>query len=165
MGWATDIGGPSHLDTDLEGMMDRLTSMGLWRNAGEFLDAAKIVHDKKGGVFTPTYYLVCHSIELSLKAFLLRSGSSKKELIRLGHDLECLLNIAEHEDLGKHMRVSGSGRSAIKMINPYYKEKGLNYPETGAKTYCDVKILIDLAGEMIDRIKTFCTLKPASSLR
>jgi hypothetical protein len=69
-------------------LMDHYTSMGISNDAREFLDAAHLVRRDKPVWFGPTYFLVCQSIELSLKAFLRASGYSAKQLRRIGHDLD-----------------------------------------------------------------------------
>jgi len=61
---------------------DRTNSMGLWTYAKSYLDAANTVASSadRGLIPTPAYYLVCHSIELILKAFLRGSGAELEEL-------------------------------------------------------------------------------------
>ena len=47
--------------------MDRYSSMMISNVAGEYLEAAKIMGSHKSDKFKPTYFLVCRSLELSLK--------------------------------------------------------------------------------------------------
>lgn len=62
--------------------------MGLWTDANEMLEAAKVlagsgVHKVLG----PTYYLLGHSLELAFKSFLLAKGKPHGKLRTIGHDL------------------------------------------------------------------------------
>ncbi len=44
----------------------------------------------------PTYYLLCHAMELALKGYLASSGVSKSKLqYEIGHDLEKALSLAQ----------------------------------------------------------------------
>jgi hypothetical protein len=72
-----------------------ISPLGFHRYASEFLRAAQGFKINDG--FSPVpYYLICRSMELALKAFLLAKGLPKKKLKErnLGHDLEKVLNKA-----------------------------------------------------------------------
>lgn len=57
-------------------------AIGLHRYANEFLGAAERFKPQDAG-FTPVpYYLVCRSIELSLKSYLLTRGLKRSDLNR-----------------------------------------------------------------------------------
>src|SRR3990170_611670 len=71
----------------------QMDPVGFWIYARDFRRAADVLPNKSA--FSPVaYYLHCHSIELSLKAFLLRRGISLRVLRNrpLGHDLIALLS-------------------------------------------------------------------------
>jgi hypothetical protein len=74
--------------------VDRYTSMGISNQARDFLEVAQIVRREKrekAVKFKLTYFLVCQSIELSLKAYLRGSGYSDERLRRISHNLnECV---------------------------------------------------------------------------
>lgn len=68
----------------------------------EYLDAAKAVaeaHPK--ALVHPKYYLLAHSIELALKAFLAAKGEPKRRLKKLGHALPDLATAAADKGLGE----------------------------------------------------------------
>lgn len=72
----------------------RTTPLGMIRYAHEFMEAALAVDEKMGKrpgfknvAPIPALYLVGHSIELSLKAFLLSQGVTLRQIKTLGHDL------------------------------------------------------------------------------
>ena len=62
--------------------------------ASQYLTAALTAGTEAG--FSPVpYYLCCHSLELSMKAFLVLKGLDPyKEIKKLGHDLEEILTKA-----------------------------------------------------------------------
>src|SRR5688572_15835808 len=68
-------------------------ALAFWRRSKEFLEAANLVAEAAGErVSIPAYYLWAHSIELSLKVFLISQGVSLRELKsrQLGHNLMAL---------------------------------------------------------------------------
>lgn len=86
------------------------TSYGLWRYGNDFREAAEIVAaDRDITRFTPYYFLIGQSIELSLKAFLLGNGVPLDELKHppLGHDLHALLQEALKRDLDNEVELGG----------------------------------------------------------
>jgi hypothetical protein len=103
--------------------LDRTSSMGLWTYSNNFMIVAselvKLNNAHTGG---PAYYLVSHAIELSLKAFLRRSGISLDELKsnnKLGHNLSRYLSRAETLGLNKYLEITETDRWAIAKINDY----------------------------------------------
>jgi hypothetical protein len=83
------------------------------------------------GRYSPVpYYLVCHSIEVLLKAHLLCEGISEKEFMyqtRFGHDLEKGLRWAEETGLGTHVQVTDEERRQVALANAYYMNKEFEY--------------------------------------
>jgi hypothetical protein len=69
--------------------------------AEEFLAAAECANKKK--LLIPKYYLLGHSIELSLKAFLMKRGNKLSDLRshKFGHNLYALLRESRRRKLGK----------------------------------------------------------------
>lgn len=98
--------------------------------AGDFLAAAK---DFKPPVnrFSPVpYYLICHSIELSLKSFLFSAGFKKADRRRLNHDLERALQAAEYNGLSTHLQATADDRKLILRANRLYSKKEFEYFES-----------------------------------
>lgn len=55
-------------------------------DAEGYLSAARQL-DEHAGQFSPKYFLLCHAIELALKAFILAMGGTEKETRKIKHDL------------------------------------------------------------------------------
>lgn len=120
----------------------RITAHGFWRHAADFLHAA----DAQGlslngavGKFRSrpslvAYYLLGHSIELSLKAFLLAKGYEIRVLRdpkQFGHSVANLLAEARRRKLGKGVKLSKRECAAIVLLSETYKGKRLEYVEYG----------------------------------
>ena len=137
---------------------DRTNSMGLWTYAKAYLDAAKTVvsTSDKELVPTPVYYLVCHSIELILKAFLRGSGEELEGLKKIGHDLNRCLNKAEKKGINQYYCFTQSQKEAIDLINDYYGSKELEYISTGSKTFPKYKILDEIADGLLASLRGYC---------
>jgi hypothetical protein len=74
--------------------------------------------------FTPApYYLYCHSIELSLKSFLLtQDNQNLKTIKKINHDLtECI------KELKVDTELTVEDKKIVKMANSYYNKKGFEY--------------------------------------
>ncbi|MEK7881028.1 MAG: hypothetical protein AAB210_03935 [Deltaproteobacteria bacterium] len=139
--------------------MDRTNSMGLWRYSKEFYAAADIIikSEPNSGISTVAYYLICHSLELSMKSFLRGKGASLDLLrCKLGHDLAKLLKKVEKSNIGKFVEITDVDRQAIKVINPYYKNKEFEYITTGCKTFPEIDLLVAFADKLICKTEGFC---------
>jgi HEPN domain-containing protein len=128
--------------------------MGISNDAREFLDAAHLVRRDKPAWFAPTYFLVCQSIELSLKAFLRGSGYSDKQLRRLSHNLDACIQAAHAGGLDSHVRLS-EAVAAVSLINAYYYSKDLQYSRSGYKSYPQAESLLALAERLWESLRTF----------
>lgn len=109
------------------------TASGFLRDAREFLAAAELVLNQAGEVSLPSYFLLGRSVELSLKAFLLTSGMSQKELRsrKYGHDLEALLKEATKRGLEKEVPIKDVERGVLELLNYDYSEKRFEYRISG----------------------------------
>ena len=117
--------------------------MGISNDAREFLDAAELVRREKPVTFTPTYFLVCQSLELSFKAYLRGSGYSDKKLRHIGHNLDSCVAAAK-----------AAGLDAA--INPYYHFKDFQYSVAGYKSFPHPDALIALADHLWKSLRPFC---------
>ena len=139
-----------------------ISPWGFHRYASEFLRAAKDF--KINDAFSPVpYYLICRSIELALKAFLLAKGLPKKRLKKseLGHDLEKILKKAISIGLDKVVSITAQHKEEVKRANNYYAAKGFEYFEviravTGYRNLPDLPVLSDFASILVTKLEPFC---------
>jgi len=138
--------------------MDRLSSMMISNVGREFLAAAQSLRSVNESPSVPAYFLICQSIELSLKAYIRGCGGAREELVKIGHDLEKALNTAQAERLSQFFAITSCQEEALRMINPYYAGKDLQYTAVGSKSYPDVNILLELAGGLQSQTRKFCEI-------
>jgi hypothetical protein len=143
-------------------MVLHISPLGFHRYASEFLRAAQGFKVNDG--FSPVpYCLVCRSMELSLKAFLLAKGFPKKRLKErnLGHDLEKILKKAISMELDKFVTLSTQHTEELIKANKYYSSKGFEYFEvvkamTGYRNLPDISVLADFATILVNKLEPVC---------
>ena len=70
-------------------------SAGLLRDAQAFLTAGEVLaRDRSEETFKPTFFLLCHALELGFKSYLAASGLPVYELEKIGHGLERCFDLA-----------------------------------------------------------------------
>ena len=114
--------------------------------------------------FSPVkYFLLCHSIELSLKAYLLLKGVTREEIQQksLGHNLSNILAKCEKLAVRGIVQFSESQKLIISELNKWYSRKGFEYFElenltSGTSKLPDIALIQELAKLLIDSIKEPC---------
>jgi len=143
-------------------MVLHISPLGFHRYASEFLRATKDFKINDG--FSPVpYYLICRSLELALKAFLLAKGVPQKRLKErnLGHDLEKVLKKAISMGLDKVLSITPQHEEELKKANNYYASKGFEYFKviramTGYRDLPDISVLSDLASLLVTKLESLC---------
>jgi hypothetical protein len=145
-------------------------SFGFWSHAKEFLSAAKVVKDPLQGnkgknnfsLILPAYYLVGHSIELSLKSYLAAKGYKTEELRskKYGHDLEALLIECRKKKLGREAKLSKHQVTAIKLFSNTYKSKKLEYLEYGNYRLPEYSFIYNVAKHLNDSLACYASNSP-----
>lgn len=115
----------------------RTTPFGLWCFADQYLSAAQLVGSaSKHKISAPRYYLLGHSAELALKAFLLSHGVSLDEMkFKMVHDLERAFTKATEFGLMKSALISLEEEDSLRLLNKTYKTKEHEYIVTGSRQY------------------------------
>lgn len=114
--------------------------------------------------FSPAaYYLICRSLELSMKAYLLASGVSRDQLkIKgLGHDLDKILLKSKDLGLSSIVSITDEEYNNIIKANRWYVRKGFEYFELkniveSRSTLPDINVLERLAHQLIIKLEPFC---------
>jgi hypothetical protein len=113
--------------------------------------------------FSPAaYYLICRSLELSMKAYLLANGVSRDQIKRsLGHDLHKILLKSKNLGLFSLVSISDEEHDNIIKANRWYVRKGFEYFEIkniveGRSTLPDINVLDRLANQLIIKLEPFC---------
>jgi hypothetical protein len=106
----------------------------------------------------PGYFLVGHSIELSLKAFLLARGISVS-VLRLkpyGHNLESLLKEARRRRLGTMVKLSTQEVTAVNVLNDCYSVKEFEYAVTGVRHLPPYALVHAVAAKLNEGLHAYC---------
>ncbi|MET4761225.1 HEPN domain-containing protein [Bradyrhizobium ottawaense] len=96
-----------------------------WGEANAFADAARALISADNSFYAPTYFLLCHALELALKSYLLANDVPLAEVIKLGHDLTRAY--AKAHQLG--MRVPGEHVDVlIDRLSEFHQRMIFRYP-------------------------------------
>lgn len=129
--------------TDEQKQLDeRTTARGLLNYAKEYYSGYELLQNQEPSIvkyFAVKYYLLCHSLELVMKAWLKKQGATYIELKRLGHDLEKIM-VLLHDSYG--ILFDAESQAMIKIVNQYYSQKEFEYALKGAKS---VPVITELA--------------------
>lgn len=109
----------------------RLGLASLCAYAFDFLEAARNVSATKEGAFRPArFYLLCHALELALRAYMLLIGQNPDARAApvARHDLRSLFAEAEACGLGRLVQFTPQGREQIEKAALYYSEAVFEYP-------------------------------------
>lgn len=107
----------------------------------EFLEAARLLHatpPTRINYSLVIYYLLGHSAELLLKAFLYRRNVSIPQLKKAGHNLERLVGMAKENGLPNTLSLPG-----ISQLATAYGRKELEYRTHSRKTFPNLDLLIE----------------------
>lgn len=137
----------------------RTTPLGMIRYSHEFMEAALAVDDKIGNrpgfeivAPIPALYLIGHSIELSLKAYLLSEGLTLRELRHFGHNLHSCIRKAKELGLLSHVQFTVPEEGAFEILDGLYSTKQLEYIVTGAKQYPIFGLLEVFAAKLFNAV-------------
>lgn len=133
----------------------RTTPQGLVRYSIDFMEAALAVDAAiciRPVALVPALYLVGHSIELSLKAYLLHRGVSLSELRSLGHNLGSCLKKAEELDLLNHVQFESYEVASFEFLDELYSTKQLEYIVTGEKIFPETYLIMRFANKLSDAV-------------
>ena len=146
----------------IAGATARLSPLALHKYAKDFLRAG-ISLEASGVPFSPVqYYLLAHSVELALKAFLSANGITLEELARnYGHSLMKLLRAAENRGITADVSLCSEHIEEIQHADKYYSEKVFEYPAIseaikGYPQKPNLVILCSAAELLVTRIEALC---------
>lgn len=101
-----------------------ITPVGFWGYAEDYYSASLLWKSNKKYSPVP-YFLVCRSIELAIKAFLLAKGENTSDLKhskKYGHDLIKILERAMQLSLSNFIVTSEKEKTEIEKANEFYKQ-------------------------------------------
>jgi hypothetical protein len=142
----------------------RTTPVGMARYGCDFLEAAIAVDGTVGRkpgfeMFPPipVFYLICHAIELLLKAFLLQKGVPLADLRKkiYGHSLHACFRKCKELGLLDLVQFHDDEAGAVELLDTYYSTKQFEYIVTGAKTFPAFPLILGFAHKLRDAVAPF----------
>ena len=139
-----------------DGEQLKTTPAGMHRFAMNYADAAfQVSQDPK--LLGPAYFLAAHSIELSLKAFLLARGESYGAVRRIGHDLVALMAKARRRKLGREVEIDRRICSQlVPLTERYAREFRFEYYEPGVFQVPDLERLVFFSLHLATGLRNYC---------
>lgn len=131
----------------------------MWRYGRDFYTAACIVKKTSTThVSMPFFFLAYQSIELSLKAFLLKKGKTVNELKgrNYGHRIDKILEVAIAQGLTTYVTLQKEHIDHLKIGSPIYLDRRFQYIETGSMTVPDIEPIDNAARLLTESLETFC---------
>jgi hypothetical protein len=124
---------------------------GFWCMALDYFAAERALPDESTARFgLVPHYLLCHSLELSFKAFLADKGNTIEDMRkRFNHDLGELLRECEANGLAASFPNVTELRTQIRQVNKYYSEKQFEYGEISIYDLPELKALRDSSSKLI----------------
>ena len=120
-----------------------------WALANSFASAAEqLLANQSSQALVPILYLLGHSLELHLKAFIIRHGVPEKNLRNeFGHDLVSSLRQCKRIELCSHLSLSYNQIRQIVRVNHYYQEKQLEYFYATHKHFGSIENFRDIVNQ------------------
>ena len=117
----------------LGGAVARIGPVGLWLYASHYSEAARSLPGPDVPFKPVRYHLVCHAIELALKAYLSLKQVTMVELSGnpYGHNLGTLLATATAQGLDNLVQLTDAQANEIRKATAYYNGKLFEYPAFG----------------------------------
>ena len=139
--------------------IDRTTPIGLARYARDYYKAAIAADDvlgmQKGYEIVapaPVMFLVAHSIELALKAYLRYQGASLNEIKGLNHNLLDCWQKAVEKGVDEHVTLANENMEVLGLISDLHSSTELRYIQTGFKQFPVFGPLQTVAQKVLDGI-------------
>ncbi|MDP2162389.1 MAG: hypothetical protein Q8K02_18055 [Flavobacterium sp.] len=128
----------------------------LFSLSDEYFEAARVLQETppvRVNYALVTYYLLGHSAELALKAYLYKHGLNIKDLREIGHNLEKLVTLAKGNGLSEKVKFE----HILHLANTY-KDKNLEYRKIKKASFPPAHLLTEeikaLQYAVFDKIST-----------
>ncbi|KLK92853.1 hypothetical protein AA309_12060 [Microvirga vignae] len=136
----------------------------LHKAARSYIGAARKLEQGRQQFLSPRYFLLCHGLELGLKAFLAANGDRWSMLMGLGHDLNASYKRAQVEY--GFQPAEPLLNKVIELMSPEHKKQLFRYPGTvwlelpGSDQCCDViDGLLDQISGGVDEVRGLTTFR------
>lgn len=129
--------------------------------AADFLNA--YANFETGKQFSPAkYYLVCRSVELSLKSYLLLKNVPFKNIkYKFRHDLHKILKKSKELGIDTDVGISSEEKAELEKSNSWYNRKGFEYFDIqniieSKGTLPNLNVMFNFADRLINILRPLC---------
>jgi hypothetical protein len=137
----------------------RSTAHGFWRYAVNYFHAGEAVRKFPGRPLTmPALQLYGQSIELSLKAFLLKRGIPLATVRTFSHRLDDILKVARLRRLGTQVKLSRDEVALIGLLDSNYALHRFRYIESGTTLVPELDAIAAIARRLCGGLEKYCTV-------
>jgi len=104
--------------------------------------AAQLNSLDRTGMTSPTYFLLCHALELLFKAHILASGGNASDLLKraVRHNLSQLHKRAQQMNLSTDDKAD----AVVEMLAPYHQNHSFRYRDPGYKTFPSIEVVLEV---------------------
>jgi hypothetical protein len=135
----------------------RSTAQGFWTFSANYFRAAEIVR-RSGArrIEMPARQLYGQSLELALKAFLLKRGVPLDDVRSLSHRLTDIVGRARARRLGTEVKLTARDLSLIALLNENYSSHRFRYIESGSTSAPELNALAALTERVVSGLERYC---------
>lgn len=143
----------------------RSTAFGFWRCSRDYLRAATVVDGaNRGWAYYPSLYLYGLSIELALKAFLLKRGAPLDKVRDYSHRLGKLIKDARRRKIGREVVITARDVVVVRVLSYAYESHELRYVMTGGGVSVpQMHDVSSVAKRLVQGLGPYCTDKARGS--
>lgn len=135
----------------------RSTLAGYWRFSAQYFHAAEAVRATPKDLNFPTLQLYGQSIELCLKAFLLKRGTTLEEVNGMRHRLSEIVAVARKRRLGTEVKLSDHDVALINLLNQNYATHRFRYIVSGPTSIPDPSYIASISERLLFGLELYCT--------
>lgn len=135
----------------------RSTPSGYWYFAAQYFVAAETVNAARGNLLFPALQLYGQSLELALKAFLLKRGTSIAEVEQMRHRLAEILGAARKRRLGTCVKLNKNEVALVGVLSENYAAHRFRYIVTGSTHVPETSRLSAICERLLLGLERYCT--------
>jgi hypothetical protein len=130
---------------------------GYWHFAAQYFMAAEAVREARGNLMFPTLQLYGQSLELALKAFLLKRGTSLAEVEQMRHRLVEILGAAKRRRLGTCVKLNINEVALVGVLSENYATHRFRYTVTGVTRVPETSRVAAICERSLLGLERYCT--------
>jgi len=133
-------------------------AQGFWQYSAQYYHAAEAVRNSSGReLLMPALQLYGLSIELALKAFILKRGTPLAQVKGLSHNLILILALARKRKLGTEIKLSKNDLALISLLNMNYASHRFRYITSGPTRVPQLAHIALVTERLVTSLEQYCT--------